>query len=98
MAISRFLNLTTTAQNELQTYASYMAVELHQREPNEYFVEVNFLQLVFLSTKLIIVLASSPIESVPPIFGDIRMSVALFIFGFSETANSDSNGKMAVLV
>uniref|UniRef100_A0A914PIZ6 Acid phosphatase n=1 Tax=Panagrolaimus davidi TaxID=227884 RepID=A0A914PIZ6_9BILA len=39
MAISRFLNLTTIAQNELQTYATYLSVELHQERPNDYFIE-----------------------------------------------------------
>uniref|UniRef100_A0AC34FW90 Uncharacterized protein n=1 Tax=Panagrolaimus sp. ES5 TaxID=591445 RepID=A0AC34FW90_9BILA len=40
MAVSRFLNLTTIAQQELQIYATYLSVELHQEQPNNYFVEV----------------------------------------------------------
>uniref|UniRef100_A0A914YPC1 Uncharacterized protein n=1 Tax=Panagrolaimus superbus TaxID=310955 RepID=A0A914YPC1_9BILA len=39
MAISRFLNLTTIAQRELQIYATYLSVELHQKSTNDFFVE-----------------------------------------------------------
>uniref|UniRef100_A0A7E4VHN6 Acid phosphatase n=1 Tax=Panagrellus redivivus TaxID=6233 RepID=A0A7E4VHN6_PANRE len=40
LAIARFLNLSTIAATELQTFAHYLAIELHSGpNPNEHFVE-----------------------------------------------------------
>uniref|UniRef100_A0AC34Q889 Acid phosphatase n=1 Tax=Panagrolaimus sp. JU765 TaxID=591449 RepID=A0AC34Q889_9BILA len=39
MAISRYFNLDTLAKLELQNYASYLAVELHQDPQNNFYIE-----------------------------------------------------------